>query len=80
MFQDSCIGTSVGTVMAIGRTTGVASVPEWTFLTNHAHVLIFLSRSVLTRCCVKSPWLSASTGRTVLRICWRACRLRLSAA
>ncbi len=44
MFQDSCIRTSVGTVMAIGRTTESLPFPEWTFLTNHAHVLIFLSQ------------------------------------
>ena len=29
--------------MAIGRTAQPEQFPEWTFLTNHAHVLIFLS-------------------------------------
>ena len=36
--------TTVGRVMAMGTNTEPTQFPEWTFLTNHAHVLIYLSQ------------------------------------
>ena len=38
------MATSVSTDKAIVRKTEPMQFPEWTFLTNHAHVLIYLSQ------------------------------------